>query len=223
MSKEKETQVPVEIYNEAVRKSRQMERELEAFKEKETLVGISWFGSGGFGCGLTKVINGKRRISFNGYGEKAVIDKSTWFNLRGCDLAYKGLLVRDDSVLKELGINGITAEDDKERSPNAITDAEAINLLTGSVKKLKEKMETITEYNAATHLLLEADKQNINDVAKTGIIKERRNYLFEKQRIEKMHDRDLAIACDIHGINPDLDRDVIVERLTEINLQGNEY
>lgn len=226
MVEKNEITITPEMYMGLLKKYEQVLSELDLFKQKSPIVGVRWFGKGGTSIGLTYAVAGQTRVVLEGYGSKAVIDYPTWIRMRTSEEARVGVLVRDDSVIAELGVSGIIGEPDKKRNPNALLDEEIIILLKGNVGDLKKKVEAFTNHFPALHMLMVAKEIGFNDLSKLSIIRDKYRYLLTKFKISLLHHHDLTLSCELYNISFDNKTDEqMIEELTQIELKalGNDF
>lgn len=213
--------VPVEIFNKLQDQLNDVTAELETYRQRSPLVGVCWWGMGGFGIGLTHPINGVNRIALNGYGDKAVIDYATWVRIRNTEHARFGLLVRDDSVIDELHIVGVTAKQDVTKSVNSLTNNEATALLKGTLAKLNEALKVMDSHWGPIHLLKAAEELKMTTPSKIQTISKRRDELATKFRWALLHPHDLKLACEQYEVRgwEQMDETEMVEVLSDIEIK----
>lgn len=193
--------VPKDVYSKLMSKLENLESELAVYKEKSPLVGVKWYGLGGFGIGLSHPVAGATRVNLKGYGDQAVIDWATWQRIKSCELARAGLVVRDDSVIGEMHISGVNApEDDAHPSKNCFTDAEVVKLLKGSLSGIKKTMARVDSHYAPERILRYAERHGFEDQTKLISIRERMDELSCKYRWALLSIHDLRLACEQHKI-----------------------
>lgn len=220
-----EETIPKHVYNELLQKLEATRTENEMYRSKSPLVGVRWFGDGGFGAHLAYPISGVNRISLNGYGDKAVIDFATWIRLKKTEHAEFGLLVRDDDVIDELGTMGTKAKQDDHPGPNSFTPKEAHDLLVkDSLPRFKAAVKALTSHWGAVHLLREGEalienKEKV-DQTRLALLRERRDYLQSEFRFNLMHPHDLRSCCEQYKVRnwEDMTREEQVTALTELEI-----
>jgi len=224
----KQETVSKDVYLALLKKLEEARTENEAYRSKSPLVGIRWFGDGGFGAPLTYPISGVNKLLLNGYGDKGVMDNSTWVRLRKGEHAGFGLLVRDDSVIEELGVVGAVAPPDPEKdiSPNSFTPAQAREILTNyTLPKFKGVVRDLTSHWGAIHLIREAealiDEKIKIDLTRVSYLKERRDYLQSEFRFSLMHPHDMRACCEQYGIRnwEDMQVEEMIEALTNAEIE----
>lgn len=216
--------IPVEVYNKLNDQFQELRAELETYQQRSPIVGVCWYGAGGFGIGLTNPINGVSRISLNGYGDKCVIDLATWTRIKNVEQAKFGLLVRDDSVIEELHITGVTARKDVFRGPNSFTNEEVNTLLKGSLSKLNEMLKQMDSHWGPIHFLNEAKALGITTPSKIQALKKKRDELATQFRWSLLHPHDLKLACEQHNVKnwESMTENEMVKVLAGIELEENE-
>jgi len=201
MSKEeKELKISGDKYLQLLKKYETTLEELDVFKTKSPLVGVRWFGSGGFKIGLSHPINGVNSVLLHGYNDKAVIDLPAWHRIGNTEAVHDGVIVRDDSVVKELGLTGVVAPIDKIKSENAFLDDEIRAILKKGIPILKATMKKITNQFAAKHFLDVMDLDKNKDLSKRAVIEGRRDELLTYHRYSLLHHHDLTSCCETFGI-----------------------
>lgn len=212
--------VPVTLYNKLQDQFKELQSELETYKQRSPIVGVRWFGGGGFGIGLTHPVNGINKIALDGYGDKAVIDYATWLRICNTEHARFGLLVRDDTVIDELKIIGVPAKKDNSTNTNSFTNAEVTTLLKGSTVKLVKVLDEMTSHWAPIRFLKEYEILNLDDDTKRLKLEDRRNYLLCRFRWSLLHPHDLRQSCEQYKIPnwQDLDKEEILDILTKRDL-----
>lgn len=199
------------------------EKELDQFKAKAPIVGVRWYGKGGFGIGLSRMVGGVNKVALEGYNDKAVIDYSAWIRVRNTEEAQAGILVRDDSVIDEVGQIGSVAKKDQNKSPNTYTRGEIELILNGSMPELKEILSTFTHYFPALHFKEVAESMKVKNEGKIKVIKDKFNELYCKFRWEKLHHHELVLAVD--GLKQPWETmtdEQMVDFLVKHELKGNE-
>jgi len=167
-----------EMYHSLMTKLDEVTKENELFKQKSPLVGVRWFGLGGIGLGLNYAVNGTKRVSLEGYGDKGVIDVGTWFRVRGTEEVRGGILVRDDRVIEETATNGYAAKPDIKENPNAFVDDEIERILKmKSMNKLRQVMKNCTNHFCPKHFRMVGKEINCG-LERLAIISERETYLY---------------------------------------------
>jgi len=218
--------VSAELFNKLQDQMQELQAELETYRQRSPIVGVRWYGEGGFGIGLTHPVNGVSRMALNGYGDKAVIDFATWTRIKNTEHARYGLLVRDDAVIEEMHIVGVTAKKDIDKSVNSLNDAETVELLKGSLAKLNQALKPMDSHCGPIHLLREAVKIGITTTSKIMAIKQRRDQLSCEFRWSLLHPHDLNLAAEQYKINgwEDMVPETIAKVLAEIEMkQNNEF
>jgi hypothetical protein len=217
--KENDTQsVSKEVYDDLVKRANSDAAELELLRQKSPLVGVRWYGQGGFGIGLSHPVCGMTKLVLDGCDDKAVIDYTTWLRIRKTEQSRWGLLVRDDSVITELGLMGVTAKPDNTPvGPNSFTEKEAENILLGSIKDFKKAVAALDNHWACFRLLFAAKKINMTALERISLLENRQTYLLTRFRFELLHPRDLDLACELRHVPgwQDLDREKKVLYLTD--------
>jgi hypothetical protein len=215
--------VPKELFDRQSKELEQIRQELDLYQQKSPIVGVRWFGRGGFGIGLSHPVGGLTRLVLDGYGDKAVIDYTTWLRIRSTEHAVLGLLVRDDLVIDELSMTGVAAKPDANKpGPNSFTPTEAKKILEGSIKDLKKVVDGLTSFWGAIHLIDEARDLGITDESRLSIIRSRKNYLLLKFRVSLLHPHDLQVACESFKVrdSENLSIDEKIDALTEIEFKN---
>jgi len=218
--------VPIEIFNKLQDQLREVNAELETYRQRSPIVGVRWYGGGGFGIGLSHPVNGIGRIALNGYGDKAVIDYATWVRIKNTEHARFGLLVRDDDVIDEMHITGVKAKADVDKGPNSFNDKEVKELLKIPQTKLQHALNDMDSHWGPIHLLKAAAELGITGVAKIAAIKRRRDELSCEFRWSLLHPHDLKLACEQYKIPgwENMIEDEMVKVLAKIELeQNNEF
>lgn len=215
--------VSTDIFNKLQDQMLEMEAELETYRQRSPIVGVRWYGLGGFGIGLTHPVNGVSRLALTGYGDKAVIDQATWVRIRTTEHARFGLLVRDDDVIDEMHIIGVKAKKDHERNVNSYTDKETEELVKGSITKLNQALSSMDSHWGPIHFLKAADKIGMKNVAKVTAIKQRRDLLSCEFRWSLLHEHDLRLASEQYKIKDaeNTTSDELVKILAGIEIQQN--
>lgn len=214
-----------EDYKRLLEQLEQTQRELNVYREKSPLVGVRWYGEGSFGIKFANMIQGQSHKILHGYGDKVVIDLSTWTMIKSKpreELAH-GILVRDDMVINELNVPGkvapIAADDKNE---NSFTDAEIITILSSTFPKFKAVVKTFTSHWAAEHFLKVAKATNCGDMAKITLLKDRKLYLLTQYRVQLMHKHELNLTCEQHGVDfINMSREEKIQRVTDIEYNKN--
>lgn len=218
--------VTSDMYIRAMDRVASLEHELDLYKQKTPLVGVVWYGQGGFGIGLSQMINGRTRVALEGFGAKAVIDYSTWIRIRGTEEAQNGILIRDDSVIKGMAVPGVVAEPDKKKNPNVFLISEIEKILVGSISGVKKTMNQITNHFPAKLFLkvakdLNKEKEDTIDKSKLAIIENKYNELFIKHKWSLLHHHDLTTACELQGIDfTHLTDDQMIHKLSKLELDN---
>lgn len=215
--------VPKDLYIQLLNKVDNLETEVDTYRQKSPIVGVRWYGEGGFGIGLTHPINGVTRIALSGFNDAAVIDYSTWLRIKNTEQAKDGLLVRDDTVIEEHSIMGKVAQKDNTNpGPNSLTQKQAETLLKGSMAQFKKIVSKMDSHWGPTRLIKTANLLEIQDETKMAYLRERRDNLLSEFRWNLLHPHDLKLACERHGISgwQTMDKDRMVKELTafEINM-----
>jgi len=199
--------------------------ENEVYRKKSPIVGIRWWGMGGYQVRMKNPTKGQSMLSLDGYGDRGFLDQETWNTVSKNELGRKGLVVRDDAVLEELGMTGyITAPKDKFSNPNALTLQETKDLLMGPISKLKAKIEKMGSHQAIEHLRQQYKLLDINDVAKSLLLKSRQIYLAVYYNWSRAHDFDIELACKVRDIigYEGMSREELVEKLTLSDISKEE-
>ncbi len=211
-------------YESLLKEVKELREENAALRGDCLVVGVRWFGLGGFGTGLKKEVNGQKTFAVDGYGSYGVMDINTWNHLLKNDLhVAEGLLVRDDSILELEGLENRAAPPDKSRNPNSFLDDEILEILKNK-KELNKVLKKITHHNATIHLLRVAKNNNITDPGIITPILDKRIRLFALYNINRMHNRELDLACELNRIpfegrkREDLVADLLKVELS--NLEG---
>lgn len=203
-----------------LKENQELRRELDLFKTRSPLVGVRWFGRGGFKIGLTYLIGGQDRIILEGRNDCGVIDLSSWNRVRNTEEANAGILIRDDRVITEKGVIGVVAPPEKKVNPNAYPVDKVVGAFS-SVKKLKPIVKSFTHHFPARHFLETAKENNINDKNKIDIVYDKYKLLFTRFRVRMLHRHDLTHACELNGIPFEaLSINEMVEKVTEIEVQN---
>lgn len=215
--------VPTDIFNRLQDEMRELQAELETYRQRSPIVGIRWYGEGGFGIGLTHPVNGVSRLALTGYGDKAVIDQATWVRIKTTEHARFGLLVRDDEVIEEMHIIGVAAKKDHEKNVNSYTDKETEELLKGSVTSLNQVLNPMDSHWGPIHFLKAAEQIGMKNVTKLTAIKQRRDKLSCEFRWALLHEHDLRLAADQYKIKDaeNTSSDELVKILAGIEIQQN--
>ncbi len=210
-------------YESLLKEVKELRKENAALRGDCLVVGVRWFGLGGFGTGLKKEVNGKKTFAVDGYGSYGVMDINTWnYLLKNDSHVAEGLLVRDDSVLELEGLENRVAPPDKNRNSNSFLDDEILNMLKNK-KELNRVLKNITHYNAAVHILRVAKNNNITDPGIITPILEKRTRLFAFYNINRMHNRELDLACELNRIPFEgRTRKELVDDLLKIELKNLE-
>jgi hypothetical protein len=218
--------VTQEEYFNLLKKTRELEDEVSSYRQKTPLVGIRWYGLGGNSISLSNPVNGINRVILEGKSgrdedKKAVIDYGTWMRLKRMDKKVEdGLIVRDDNVIDELQVAGKIAPVDNTKSSNSFTDKEILKLFSGSVTPLRKIVDKMTSHWGPIHFIRVAEEHSIKDKAKLGILIERRNYLFAKDKLYRLNIHDLRLCCEQHRIQcENMNVKEMVNELLEIELQ----
>lgn len=219
---EKNPAVLEELIREMFKKNELLELELDVFKDRSPLVGIRWYGDGGYSVGLRNPIHGVTKLVLKGYGDKGVIDYQAWQRIRSSEEVYWGIVVRDDSVVEELGTIGKIAKEDVVDSPNARTREQLIKLVKGPFSKLEQFLNKIDHHWVAFHCRKLAKEFKVNDARKISLIEERYGFLLTKFRYALMHKHDLKLACEYKEIQYDgLTDDQMIQALATLEMKTN--
>jgi hypothetical protein len=211
-----------EMYEALLKKQSATERELELFKQKSPIVGLRWYGEGGFGIGLTYPIMGITKVSLEGYGTKAVIDHSSWLRVRNTEEVRAGILVRDDSVVAELGIIGVTADPEKVENTNAFTDGQIEELLSSTLPVLKKVVKKFTNHFPCRHFLKVAKRIKNDEKEKSFLLMERYRELFLVHLYGLLNVHDLRTACELRGFPfVNKDEDEMISMLVKEDIKQN--
>lgn len=180
-----------------------LKSEVSYLKKTNQLVGIVWYGHGVTSIGLPIEINGTRRLQLKGQGAKGIVDYSSWLRLKRADITITGLLVRDDSIIQELGIPADVAPPDRdgEKSNNSFLDAEIDNLLTGPRSAFYKKVDAVTSYFVLLRFSARAKALKINDKRLMDVLKGKYYELWERYKHGLMHYWDVLNACEAQGIS----------------------
>ena len=216
--------VPIDLYNRLQDQLQSLNTELETFRQRSPIVGIRWFGAGGFGITLTHAVNGVNKLGLQGYDDKAVIDYATWIRIRNTEHARFGLLVRDDKVIDELHIVGVVAKKDLTSSPNSLTGDETVSLLKGKLEDLTSALNGMTSHWGPIHLLHAAELLKVTTESKINAIKKKRDELSTEFRWSLLHPHDLKLACEQYKVKgwEDMEEDEMVHILARIELENND-
>lgn len=185
-------------------------------------VGIRWFGHGGVTLRLKNAVAGGHSLILQGYGDAGVIDHGTWFDLRKKELVRLGLIVRDDSVVREQGFTGIVDAPDKERaSINGYLDSEIIKIFKGPLGKFEKVIASLNTHHACAHFMHVSGAEGLGDLSRDAIVDKRYHYLLTKFRWELLLDHDLRPACERYGIDwTTISREEMIEALTRIEIEN---
>lgn len=204
-----------------IEKNKELESELELFKQKAPLVGVRWYGDGSFMIALSFMIQGLNKIILKGYGDKAAIDLSTWARLKGSEAVQKGILVRDDTVIDELHVPGVIAKHIEDKNPNAFTDDAILSILKNKTKKqLENIIDNCTDHFPLKHFLRVYHRNNLDDPGKMIILDKRYAELFAFHRWSLLDDHDLNIGLEQAGLNwENVSREDKIEALVRKDLE----
>jgi len=193
--------VPRHVYDELMKKLSQIEIEVDSYRQKAPIVGVSWFGEGGYGTRLMQPINGATSVAMDGFNDSCVVDLGTWKKIKRSELADNGLLVRDDSIIEALSVHGKVAPDDAQPpSVNSLTNAEAKQLLTGKHDTFKTVVSAMDSHWGPMRLINGARELGINHKPKLAYLRERRDELLCLFRWTILHVHDLRLAGENHDI-----------------------
>lgn len=208
-----------------IERNMQLERENNLFRDNSPLVGVRWYGEGGATIRLSNRINGYTKVDLNGFGDKAVIDLATWTSrTKDGKLVKQGVLVRDDAVIDELNVKGVVAEPDISKNSNSLTLQEIKELLKSKISIFKKRLDEFT-YPAPLWAMVRVAKDiGFDNYEKLMLTKERAHYLFAYNNVDRLHNHELFLGCQLAGIkNPeDMDRDEAVKLLTEFEIGNRE-
>lgn len=226
---ERKETIPRHIYDDMAKKLEMMELELDTHRQKSPLVGIRWYGGGGFGIGLTYPVQGVTKLALQGFNDRAVIDHATWLRIRNTEHAKFGLLVRDDTVIDELQILGKTAlPDNTLPGPNSLTEEEATILLKGAVTALKKVVKKMDSHWGPIRLIKFAKIINVTDVTKLSYLRSVRDLLLSEFRWGLLHPHDLRLACENYKITnweqmdpKEMIKELVKSEMTVLENQGD--
>ena len=212
----------VENTNDLIKENAQLYRQLSVYQKQSPLVGVRFYGQGGFGIGLNQTINGLNRVALKGYGSKGIIDQAAWQRIQGTEEVQAGIGVRDDNVIKELGFEGVVAEEEVKNS-NSFTDDEIMHLLSNSsLKQLKKMADNITHHFAARHFVEAAKLNKFQDKTKISLFEQKHLELFTKFKWELLNIHDLKLACDIQELDSERKtKEQLVEMLANLELKNS--
>ena len=199
MATKNEKNVSAEKYLALLDRVDALSAENDALKAKAPLVGVRWYGEGGFRVGLSSRINGLTTVVLQGYDTKNVIDLAAWIRVQNTEAVKKGVLVRDDGVIKEMEIPGITAPSDKLKNENAYINDDIVTILSKPIKTLQSHMNKITDHFAAQHFLRVATEVDTEDTKKL-LINKTCDKLLTRFRYSLLHHHDLTTACELAEI-----------------------
>ena len=181
--------------------------ENDSLKKQTKIVGVRWYGHGGVGIGLSFEINGTKRIELQGYGAKGPIDYSTWLRAKNWPVVQEGILVRDDTVLKEINTIGIVAQEDTYKNPNAFTDDDIKNLILDTIEGKSEKKIKNTILNIDSHQIVFRIYEKFKK-EKNSKLYEIRDLLWNQYKLletryrwSKLDKWDVIMACENAGID----------------------
>jgi len=221
-----ENTVSQESYARILAQLEDTQKQNDILRGDNLFVGIRWYGDGGYAIGLAKPIRGLRRVTFNqgNPNQMAIINFEDWLRLDTTEEKLGGVIVRDDSIIDTLGIKGYMVGDaDKEVNPNAFTNPTIENILRGTVKRLKEVMNSVTHRFAPKHFRRIAEAIGIDSIEKLDIIKRRESYLLNTYNYGRLHHHDLTQYCetnDIKGWKDMEDKEMVKAIVDKIVKQG---
>lgn len=220
MSNEAEKNAQTQLMLDALyRENQELKQIINQYENKTPIVGVRWFGRGQTRINMHIPLNGSNNLYLSGYNAKGVITYEAWNRLAKSNIVHEGTLVRDDSVIEEIGITGKIGNP-TPKSENAFLVSEIESLLKGSVKALKEALDNCTQYFPCDHFMRIAEEIELNDSRKLRMIRDRYDYLYTKFKYSLLDGHDLASACDANKI-PHKGRYVadIIEDLVRLELQ----
>lgn len=224
---EKEFQQLQKMYSDLSDRHEATKKENDIFKQKTQIVGVRWYGKGGFGIGLNYMVNGVNRVALEGYGATGIIDYSSWIRVRTTEEARNGILVRDDDVIKDMGLDGMIGSygpPDRFANVNAFTDKEITPLLNGRITELKKIVKQFTHHFVARHFLEVAKRNKLKDQSKIHVIKDRYFELFVRFKNGLLLYHDLTLCCELNNIkNFDvLTSAEMIEKLSVLELENTD-
>lgn len=224
---EKEFQQLQKMYSDLSDRHEATKKENDIFKQKTQIVGVRWYGKGGFGIGLNYMVNGINRVALEGYGATGIIDYSSWIRVRTTEECRNGILVRDDSVISDMGLEGMIGSFgavDRFTNANAFTDKEITPLLNGRVTELKKVVKQFTHHFVARHFLEVAKRIKLKDQTKIHVIKDRYFELFVRFKNGLLLYHDLTLCCELNNIkNFDvLTSAEMIEKLSILELENTD-
>ncbi len=215
------------MYTDLSNRHEATKKENDLFKQKTQIVGVRWYGKGGFGIGLNYMVNGVNRVALEGYGATGIIDYSSWIRVRTTEECRNGILVRDDAVVKEAGLDGMIGSFgpfDRFTNPNAYTDLEILPILKGRIDELKKVVKGFTHHFVARHFLQVSLDNKVKDQTKIHIIKDRYFELFVRFKNGLLLYHDLTLACELNNIKhfDEMTSAEMIEKLSILELENTD-
>ncbi|MCK9369428.1 hypothetical protein M0R04_05780 [Candidatus Dojkabacteria bacterium] len=220
----KDNKISPETYELIAKQLEATTQELERYRQKSPLVGVVWYGDGGFSIGLESPILGITKVILRSYGEKAVITHSAWLRIQGTNECIGGIIVRDDSAINALGAVGVVAKKDSVSNPNAFTDEQILEILgKSSLNEVKSIVSKMTNHFAPRHFLRVAKANGIEASPKLSIVVRKYQELFTQHKYSILHHHDLTTACELAGIQFEgLSKKEMEDELVKLELSNND-
>lgn len=211
------------IISQTLVENARLRKELEVFKSTSPIVGVRWFGMGAYYIRMNHAMEGQAMLVLKGYNDKGFLDYSTWKQIWKNELVKKGMIVRDDSVLEEIGMSShAVAEPDSFKGENSFTLKEVQDLLTGSAGNFKKVINNVTSHQLIDHFRIQYKELGITDVTKKLAMDHRQKYLVSKYNWSNLvHDFDIQLACEARQIPgyKDMSKEEIVEILVKMDIE----
>lgn len=207
----------------------ELKKENDLLKEKANIVGVRWYGDSTFFIKLSHSVAGITLVKFDTPDQMAVIDFPAWNKCKHLEQVQSGILVRDDSVIDEMGIMGNAAPKDREVPVNALTKEDIINIYEKTTpKQFEKRIDSLTHYFVCRHFLRvynqmsEADKRKHE--GKMLYVKRYGDYLFAVYRWSKLHKYDIDWACENAGMENYENRTLKdkIDFLVNLDIQSNQ-